>query len=127
MPHSEETPELSVATRVNEAWRRRELIYPCDATGQAFWPPSDVAPVTGEPSRWSTSAGTGIIYATTTQYGRDVPPRHLALVQLDEGFRMLSEIIGTNSGPAIGVRVRVTFTDDNDPMPVFEIDEEEAA
>ena len=50
---------------------------------------------------------------------RDEDPANLALVDLDEGFRMMSRVEGVApEDVAIGMRVRVRF--DDDAVPVFE-------
>ena len=61
---------------------------------------------------WRDSAGLGTVYATTALHARDAPPRNVALIELDEGFRMMSRVEGVpGDGVPIGLRVRVQFTD----------------
>ena len=55
---------------------------------------------------WRESAGAGTVYAATVVRPRGGEPRSIVLVDLDEGFRMMS------SAPldaAIGDRVEVVF------------------
>ncbi|MFE5703466.1 Zn-ribbon domain-containing OB-fold protein [Rhodococcus koreensis] len=69
------------------------------------------------------SNGLGTVHATTTQYSRDGQSKNLAIVELDEGFRMLSQLV--DASPAdnlIGKRVQVRFTTDDSGLtfPLFE-------
>jgi uncharacterized OB-fold protein len=73
---------------------------------------------------WTQVSGLGTIYSMTTvrrQVSPEFPAPHVnALVQLDEGPRLLATIVG---GPcAIGDRVRVTWKDrsPSPPLPLFE-------
>lgn len=120
---SNEIPTESIAQRVSNHWRRGELVYPSDADGSAFWPPNDYVPGTGEVAQWRVSAGYGEVYASTTQYERDGTRRFLALIDLDEGFRMLGQLVEVAPGDIIGTRVRARFTspedDDSAPHPLF--------
>lgn len=74
--------------------------------------------------RWVAARGTGVIYSQTrvhrTWVPEFTPPYIVALVELDEGVRMLTNIV--NGEPAIGERVRVTWRarDGLPPLPVFE-------
>src|SRR5918912_156799 len=75
-------------------------------------------PRVGEALEWRTSAGLGTVYATTVLRRRDEAPANLALIDLDEGFRMMSRVEGVApEDVAIGMRVRVRF--DDDAVPVF--------
>ena len=52
------------------------------------------------------SAGLGAVYSTTTLHERE-GERNIALVDLDEGFRMMSTVVGVAPGDVrIGMRVR---------------------
>ena len=66
------------------------------------------------PSEWRVSAGLGTVYSTTTVHRRGEEPRDVSLVDLDEGFRMMTTVRG---GARIGMRVRVAF---DHGVPVFE-------
>ena len=106
------------------AWRDGRLSYPCTADGTPVWPPRIAAPGTGEPLTWRDSSGLGTVYATTALHARDVPARNVALIELDEGFRMMSRVEGLPADAIpIGLRVRARFTGP-DPetgarLPVF--------
>jgi len=74
-------------------------------------------PRVGAGLEWRASAGLGTVYATTVLHRRDEPAANLALVDLDEGFRMMSRVEGfAPEDVAIGMRVRVRF---DHGVPVF--------
>lgn len=118
----------SPAAIVAAAWREGRLAYPVTPDGTAVWPPRAAAPGSGAPLSWRDSAGRGAVYATTALHARDAPPRNLALIDLDEGFRVLSRVEGLpGDAVPIGLRVRVRFTDPDpetgERLPVFVPDE----
>jgi uncharacterized OB-fold protein len=91
---------------------RGELAYQLAPDGTAVFPPRLAQPGTGAPLEWRVSAGEGTVYATTVVRKRDAEPRSLVLVDLDEGFRMMSRVAGpAPEAVAIGARVRVRFED----------------
>jgi hypothetical protein len=101
---------------VHAAHRARgELAYPVDADGRPLWPPR----VRG--ATWRVSAGLGTVYATTTSRPRGGEPYDVSLVDLDDGFRMMSRVVG---GGRIGQRVRLAWDGD---VPIFAPVEEGAA
>ena len=79
------------------------------------WDGGPVFPPRAGIGEWRESAGLGTVYATTWIRPRGGAPRNVALVELDEGFRMMSRVDATEV--EIGQRVRVRF-DDGD-VPVF--------
>jgi len=85
---------------------RGELAYQVDADGRPVFHPRV------GPYEWRVSAGLGTVYATTTVHRRGEDPHDVSLVDLDEGFRMMSTVRG---GGEIGMRVRVVFGDDSRP------------
>jgi uncharacterized OB-fold protein len=115
----------SPAAAWGEHCRARRLAYQVAPDGTAVFPPRLAQPGTGAPLRWAVSAGRGEVHATTVVRRRGEPPRNLALVTLDEGFRMMSTVVGLPpEDVAVGLRVRVAWRDepaDGDvPVPVFE-------
>ncbi len=94
----------------------------CTGCGRAVFYPRVLCPACGGASlEWQTSGGRGTVYATTIVYHRDAEPYNIALVDLDEGFKMMSRIEGV---PAEEVRIgaRVTLEidrEDDGPIPVF--------
>jgi uncharacterized OB-fold protein len=94
----------------------RELRYQrCDACGLANFPPTEhCRQCLSAELHWANSAGTGEIYSWTVVY-RPVtpefePPYAPAIITLDEGYQMLTNIVGVATDDlAIGMRVRVQF------------------
>ena len=87
---------------------RGQLAYQVDGDGRAIF-----SPRVG-PYEWRVSEGRGTVHATTTVHPRDGEPYDVSLIDLDEGFRMMSRVRG---GGTIGQRVTVAF---EDGTPVFE-------
>lgn len=67
------------------------------------------------------SSGLGTVYATTVLHKRGSAPYNVALIDLDEGFRMMSRVESVAADDvAIGSRVAVTVvTEDDAPLAVF--------
>lgn len=69
---------------------------------------------------WATSAGAGTVHSTTTIRPRGETPRDLSLIELDEGFRMMSRVEGiAPEAVTIGLRVVLEWADGDPPLPVF--------
>ena len=71
---------------------------------------------------WHESAGRGTVYATTAVHSRDRDARNVALVDLDEGFRMMSRVEGVPAEEVeVGTRVsfEVRHGEEDEPVPVF--------
>lgn len=111
---------------------RGELLYQrCGACGRPQFPPRQHCAhcQSGEPE-WQRSAGKGAVHTFTvvhrapTAAFKDDVPYTIALVDLDEGFRMMMNVIGCPPGEVgIGTRVRVVFRPHGDAMlPQAEID-----
>lgn len=99
------------------------LLYQCCGDcGRAVFFPRLLCPHCGGTAlRWERSRGDGTVYATTSVYRRDGEPYDVSLIDLDEGFRMMSRVAGV---PAAEVRVgmRVHFgveTTGGEPVAVF--------
>ncbi|WP_272475828.1 Zn-ribbon domain-containing OB-fold protein [Baekduia alba] len=104
--------ERSPADVYTEHCRRRELAYQVDHAGTPVFRPRVGC------DDWRVSAGLGAVYATTVVRPRGEEAYNLVLVDLDEGFRMMSRVVGVApEDVAIGTRVRVAWEDD---VPVFE-------
>jgi uncharacterized protein len=99
-----------------EACRAGELRYQrCRACGLANFPPSEHCRqcLSGELA-WTLSGGVGEIYSWTVVYrpvtAEFTPPYAPAIVTLDEGYQMLTNIVGAAPDElAIGMRVQVQF------------------
>lgn len=101
-----------------EACARGELLYQrCASCGRAqFYPRAHCAACQAKGLEWRRSAGLGSVYSHTTVHRAPTPafkpmvPYVIALVDLDEGFRMMMNVLDcAPSKVAIGTRVRVVF------------------
>ncbi len=94
----------------------------CGNCGAAIFYPRVICPVCGGASfSWETSSGRGTVYATTTVYRRNREPYNVSLVDLEEGFRIMSRIEGLPPEEVkigIPVRLRVDETGEG-PVVVF--------
>ncbi len=99
-----------------------ELAYQVDtSTGTAVFFPRVIAPATGAPLEWRVSKGLGTVHATTVVHTKGEPPHTVALIDLDEGFRMMSRVEGIDPmAVRIGMRVRVRMHPGEPPYPVFD-------
>lgn len=110
-----------------EATKNHELRYQvCDDCNKiVFYPRRHCPHCMGLNLSWKTSQGEGSVYTYTVirQIGhpafRERAPYIIAWIDLDEGFRMLSTVVGDEI--TIGQRVRVTWDDqENDiSLPLF--------
>ncbi len=105
-----------------------ELRYQrCAACGQSNFPPTEhCRQCLSAELRWEQSGGVGEIYSWTVVH-RPVtadfqPPYAPAIVTLDEGYQMLTNVVGVAPDElAIGMRVRVEFhaVDGGVTLPYF--------
>ena len=104
---------------------RGELAYQWSPAAQkAVFYPRLVCPFTGSDRlEWRVSRGLGTVYATTVTHPRDGAPYNVALVDLDEGFRLMGRVEDiAPEAVRIGMRVRfrVHKPAGDDPVyPVF--------
>ena len=111
--------------RYIEHCRKGELAYQvCTDDGSAVFFPRAVAPGTASPNlEWRVSKGLGTVYATTVVYPKGQPPYNVALIDVDEGFRMMSRVEDIDPlAVKIGMRVKVRMHPGDDkqpPYPVF--------
>jgi uncharacterized protein len=125
-----EPPESEHGKPFWDATRDERLVLPHSAaTGQAFWYPREVAPDTLEPDvEWREASGDGTVYAVSVQHrtgpGRDPAdgPYAVALIDLPEGVRIMSNVIGCDPGsvtPGMAVRVAWHELSDGRKLPMF--------
>jgi uncharacterized OB-fold protein len=86
--------------------------------GVVFYPRRHCTRCTSLDLEWRESTGLGTVYTYTVvrQHGHEFfrrrAPYVVAFVDLDEGFRMLAEVVGTEPGEVrIGQRVRLDWED----------------
>ena len=104
---------------------RGELAYQFSpSAGGAVFYPRVIAPRTGKADlEWRVSKGLGTVHATTVVHPQQGEPYNVALIDIDEGFRMMSRV--EDIAPVqvhIGMRVKFRVhkaEGDEPPYPVF--------
>lgn len=99
-----------------EAASRRVLVRPlCGDCGTSFFTPQ-IACRNCLSENWSyePSSGRGVVYSATIVHRAPFPgfdaPFHLAIVDMEEDWSMLTNIVGAGPAPvAIGTNVQVEF------------------
>lgn len=116
------------------AAREERLTYQvCGDCGTATMYPKRLCPsCLADAMTWRDAAGTGEVYTYTEQVAgppsgfEDLVPYVVAVVRLDEGVQMMSNIVGPGaSSVACGDRVTVAFhtlPDSDTVLPVFTLD-----
>jgi uncharacterized OB-fold protein len=109
----------------NEYLRAGKLAYQFSpASGKAVFYPRIVCPDTGsENLEWRISAGLGTVHATTVVHPQQGAPYNVCLVDIDEGYRMMSRVEDIDP-MAVKIGMRVQFRaheqgGDEPPIPVF--------
>lgn len=98
-----------------------KLLYQVTEDGTPVFFPRLFAPRTGGALEWRESIGTGVVHAATTAYPRGKEPYNVVLVDMDEGFRLMSTVRGFGEHEIpIGLRVQVQMEEiEGEPRPVF--------
>jgi uncharacterized OB-fold protein len=107
-----ETKPFWQGTRAGELRLQR-----CDACAHVYFPPRPFCPkCAGRAVSWFAASGRGSLYSYVIHH-RPVPgftpPYSIAVVQLDEGPRMMTNIVDCPQTPEalqLDMRVEVTFT-----------------
>lgn len=121
MPNATESPLGTYLAHL----KRGELGYQYSPSlGKPVFYPRVIAPMTGEADlEWRVSKGLGTVHATTVVHPQQGEPYNVCLVDMDEGFRLMSrmeEIPPRDVKIGMRVRFRVhTPEGDEDPYPVF--------
>ena len=109
----------------NEHLQRGELAYQFSPeAGQAVFYPRVICPFTGsENLEWRISKGLGTVHATTVVHPAQGEPYNVCLIDVDEGFRLMSRVEDMDPmAVKIGLRVRFRAHHpggDEAPIPVF--------
>ena len=109
-----------------EHCKKGELAYQvCTDDNTAVFYPRAVAPKTGSHNlEWRVSKGLGTVYSTTVVHAaKDQPPHNVALIDIDEGFRIMSRVediapLDVRIGMRVKFRVHAAEGDEP-PYPVF--------
>ncbi|MGW4032677.1 Zn-ribbon domain-containing OB-fold protein [Streptomyces sp. NPDC004838] len=121
MPHDPGPADPGTAYRAGLA-EGRLLYQRCpDCERAQFYPRVLCAHCGRYAPEWRESAGAGVVYAASALPERDAEPRSVVLVDLAEGFRMMSRVDGTPAeSVAIGSTVRARFIEESgEPVVVF--------
>lgn len=113
------------------AARRHQLVRPrCEACGRSFFVPQAVCThCLSENWRYEPSSGRGTVRSATISHRPPFPgieaPYQLAVIELEEGWTMLSNIVDTVEAAPIGAPVKVTWLDVDDELtlPMFTLEE----
>jgi hypothetical protein len=96
----------------------------CDACGRLRWPPSVLCPhCLAEGGTWVRLSGRGVVYSFIVVHRPQHPaffadvPYNVAIVELDEGPRLHTTIVGcANEALRVGLPVEVVFDRVNDEV-----------
>ena len=120
------TPTSPLATYL-EHLEKGELAYQFspEANTAVFYP-RVICPFTGSDRLdWRISKGIGTVHATTVVYPQQGTPYNVALIDIDEGFRMMSRVEDIDPLEVkIGMKVKVKMHPGDEktkqpPYPVF--------
>lgn len=104
--------------------REGRLPYQYSPAARAVvFPPRIACPQTGGALVWRFSSGLGTVHSATVVHGREGPSHNVALVDLDEGFRLMSRVdLPDPRAVRIGMRVRARIERPAEglPFPVFD-------
>ena len=108
-----------------EHCKKGELAYQvCTDDQSPVFFPRVVAPKSGSPNlEWRVSKGLGTVHSTTVVHAaKDQPPHNVALIDVDEGFRMMSRVEDVDPMQVrIGMRVKVRINPGDDKQPPFPV------
>ena len=98
----------------------------CDACGHLRYPVQGLCPLClADRATWTSLSGLGTVLARVTYHQafhpawKDATPYDVVLVQLDEGPRMFSNLLGSVPGTVgVGDRVAVTFDRVRDDLAI---------
>ena len=125
MADAAKTPMRSPISIYNEHLAKGELAYQFSTEAQrAVFFPRVICPFTGSDRlEWRISAGLGTVYATTVVHPVEGQPFNVALIDCDEGFRLMSRVEDIDPMQVkIGQRVRFRVHrpgGEEAPYPVF--------
>ena len=118
VPHSPGVPEPSPTSVSRPFWdgcRRGVLLYQRCANGHAVFNPAARCRIClSDDLTWTESQGIGTVYTWSVVWRPQTPdfatPYAPVVVDLDEGYQMISSIVGCDHGDVrVGLRVGVEF------------------
>ena len=124
------TPPPVVTSETEEFWaattRGVLLLKRCDACDAVIWYPKGFCPVCSSfATSWFPASGRGTVYSfTVVRRGlgpwQQAAPYVIAYVELDEGPRVMTNIVGCDVGSVqIGMPVEVSFDDTGDGSALY--------
>ncbi len=127
IPSGREMPTPSpVSAPFWTAARDGRLVRQVCGDAHSYFPPQAACPVClSEDVLWHESDGRGAVYSYTVVHRPPAPgfetPYVVAIVDLDEGWSILSNVSGDPAGVHIGLRVEVRWAtaEDGFTIPVF--------
>lgn len=106
------------------------LVLPrCDRCATVIWYPRHLCPACGATDvTWFEASGRGTVYSYTVVHRGEgdfagLPPYTIAYVELEEGPRVLANLLGDTGGWSVGQAVRAVFErpeGDGPPLLRFE-------
>lgn len=121
MPDADKPPLATYQAHLDKG----ELAYQWDKTaGRAVFYPRVISPHSGSTDlEWRVSKGLGTVYATTVTHPVQGVPYNVALIDCDEGFRLMSRVEDIDP-MAVRIGMRVKFRPhpaegDQPAYPVF--------
>lgn len=121
MPDADKPPLATYQAHLDKG----ELAYQWDKTaGRAVFYPRVISPHSGSTDlEWRVSKGLGTVYATTVTHPVQGAPYNVALIDCDEGFRLMSRVEDIDP-MAVRIGMRVKFRPhlaegDQPAYPVF--------
>jgi uncharacterized OB-fold protein len=121
MPNDTTSPYATYVSRLEKG----ELAYQFSpAANRAVFFPRVICPYSGSDKlEWRVSKGLGTVYATTIVHPAEGAPFNVALVDCDEGFRLMSRVEDIPANDVkIGMRVKFRTHKqggEEPPIPVF--------
>ena len=126
-------PSPAVNPETTEFWtatqQGRLLLKRCRDCAAVIWYPRAICPECASlQTEWFDATGRGRIYSYTVNHRGEgnyqgLPPFVLAYVELDEGPRIMTNVVGAEAGElAVGLPVEVVFhaTPDGPALPRFQ-------
>jgi uncharacterized OB-fold protein len=117
-------PEQSPLAIYQAYLDRGELAYQWSPeAGRAVFYPRVLCPFTGSTNlEWRVACGLGTVYATTVTHPQQGAPYNVALIDCDEGFRLMSRVEDIEPMQVkIGMRVRCRVHPAEGDQPAYPV------
>lgn len=114
-------PQMDVERFWQAAAENILLIKECQDCGQPHFYPRMLCPhCLSDKVEWKECAGQGEIYSFSTMMGKDGPKHTLAMVRLDEGVTLMTNLVDCDPRElSIGQRVQAVFRSQREGGPVL--------